>query len=92
VIYREAGQFKSSYAADMAVFPLKQDRIGIVVIILLAYSMAFFGSTFMLQAVLIPFLIFALAAIGLNMLSAIPVCSPSAPGPSWGWGPMPATN
>jgi len=68
VIYREAGQFKSSYAADMAVFPLKQDRIGIVVIILLAYSMAFFGSTFMLQAVLIPFLIFALAAIGLNML------------------------
>ena len=46
MIYREAGQFKSSYAADMAVFPLKQDRIGIVVIILLAYSMAFFGSTF----------------------------------------------
>ena len=29
MLYREAGQFKSSYAADQAVFPLVQDRIGI---------------------------------------------------------------
>ncbi len=68
MIYREAGQYKTSYAADMAVFPLRQDRIGIAVIIALAYSMAYFGTDFLLQAVLIPFLIFALAAIGLNLM------------------------
>lgn len=68
MIYRESGQYKTNYAADMAVFPLRQDRIGIIVIIALAYAMAFTGTEFLLQAVLIPFLIFALAAIGLNML------------------------
>jgi branched-chain amino acid transport system permease protein len=69
VFYREAGQFKTSYAADMAVFPLRQDRIGLAAIVLAAYTVAFTGSDFLLQAVLIPFLIFALAAIGLNLLT-----------------------
>ena len=26
MIYREAGQFKSTYAADQAIFPIVQDR------------------------------------------------------------------
>ena len=69
MFYREAGQFKSSYAADMAVFPLSQDRFGIAVIVVAAYALTFFGSPFVLQAVMIPFLIFALAAIGLNILT-----------------------
>ena len=68
MIYREAGQYKSTYQADMAVFPLRQDRIGILVIIAAAYAAGAFGSDFLLQAVLIPFLIFSLAAIGLNIL------------------------
>ena len=29
MLYREAGQYKTSYAADLAVFPILQDRIGI---------------------------------------------------------------
>ena len=29
MFYREAGQFKTDYAADMAVFPIRQDRIGV---------------------------------------------------------------
>ena len=33
MLYREAGQYKTTYAADLAVFPLRQDRIGIAVII-----------------------------------------------------------
>ena len=37
MLYREAGQFKTTYAADMAVFPLLQDRIGIGVILLVAF-------------------------------------------------------
>jgi branched-chain amino acid transport system permease protein len=69
VLYREAGQYKTSYAADMAIFPLVQDRIGIAVIILAAYAITFLGSEFLLQAVMIPFLIFSLAAIGLNILT-----------------------
>ena len=30
MLYREAGQFKSSYAEDQQIFPIRQDRIGIV--------------------------------------------------------------
>src|SRR5215212_9888258 len=69
MLYREAGQFKTSYAADMAVFPLVQDRVGIAVIIAAAYLIGFVGSSFLLQAVMIPFLVFSLAAIGLNILT-----------------------
>src|SRR6476661_5623897 len=70
MLYREAGQYKSNYAADMAVFPILQDRIGIVVILLVAYLVfPLVGSNFLLNSVMIPFLIFALAAIGLNLLT-----------------------
>ena len=34
MFYREAGQYKTNYAADMALFPILQDRIGIGVILL----------------------------------------------------------
>ena len=30
MLYREVGQFKTSYAADEAVFPILQDRIGVI--------------------------------------------------------------
>jgi branched-chain amino acid transport system permease protein len=70
MLYREAGQYKSNYAADMAVFPILQDRIGIVVILLVAYLVfPLVGSNFLLNSVMIPFLIFVLAAIGLNLLT-----------------------
>jgi branched-chain amino acid transport system permease protein len=70
MLYREAGQYKSSYAADMAVFPILQDRIGIAVILLIAFvAFPLLANNFLLNSVLIPFLIFALAAIGLNLLT-----------------------
>ncbi len=70
MLYREAGQYKSDYAADMAVFPILQDRIGILVILTVAFvAVPLFGNDFVLNAVMIPFLIFALAAIGLNLLT-----------------------
>src|SRR5215207_8368979 len=53
----------------MAVFPLSQDRVGIAVTIAAAYALALVGSNFLLQAVMIPFLVFSLAAIGLNILT-----------------------
>src|SRR5207253_10249263 len=55
--------------ADMAIFPLREDRVGLAVVIITAYALAFIGNSFLLQAVMIPFLVFSLAAIGLNILT-----------------------
>src|ERR1043166_5420381 len=70
MFYREAGQYKTNYPADMAVMPLLQDRIGTAVVVFIAaVIIPYFGSGFLIQAVMIPFLIFSLAAIGLNLLT-----------------------
>jgi branched-chain amino acid transport system permease protein len=70
LIYREAGQFKTTYASDQAIFPVVQDRW--VVAALLAAAVVVptaLASDYWLQAILIPFLIYALAALGLNILT-----------------------
>lgn len=70
MLYREAGQFKTDYTKDMAVFPILQDRVGIgIILCIAAVVIPLFGSDFLLQAVMIPFLVFALATIGLNLLT-----------------------
>jgi len=70
MLYRETGQFKTSYAADAAVFPIRQDRIGIAIILALAFlAVPLALSDFWISAVLIPILVFSLAAIGLNLLT-----------------------
>jgi len=70
MLYREVGQYKTSYRADHAIFPLLQDRVGIAVILALAFLLVpFIASDFVLNSMLIPILIFALAAIGLNLLT-----------------------
>ena len=70
MLYRETGQFKTTYSADMAVFPIRQDRIAIGVILAVAFiGIPLFASPFFLNVVMIPFLVFALAAIGLNILT-----------------------
>ena len=69
MLYREAGQFKTTYTADSAVFPILQDRIGLAVIIVLALAVPLTNNDFLINAVMTPFLIFALAAIGLNLLT-----------------------
>ena len=69
MFYRESGQFKTSYSADMAVFPLREDRIGIAVILIAAAAMPLVGTNFFISTVMIPFLVFSLAAIGLNVLT-----------------------
>src|SRR5215813_5120593 len=69
MIYREAGQFRTSYAADQAVFPVFQDRLFVWGITLLAFFVVpFLASEYLLRAILVPFLILAIAAIGLNLL------------------------
>jgi branched-chain amino acid transport system permease protein len=69
MLYREAGQFKSSYAADQAIFPIAQDRWFVVALLLAAYLVPpLFLGPYWFNAVLIPFLIFSMAALGLNIL------------------------
>jgi branched-chain amino acid transport system permease protein len=77
VLYREAGQFKSTYAADMAIFPILQDRIALALLLLFAflgvpllatYQIWPLGSDYLLRAILVPFLILSLGTIGLNIL------------------------
>jgi len=70
VIYREAGQFKTTYGADQAIFPIVQDRVIVALAVLAAFLVPpLVANEYWLQAVLIPFLIYALAAIGLNLLT-----------------------
>jgi branched-chain amino acid transport system permease protein len=69
MIYREAGQFRTSYAADEALFPIRQDRLFVMAFVLFAFIVVpFAASEYLLRAILIPFLILAVAAIGLNLL------------------------
>jgi branched-chain amino acid transport system permease protein len=69
MLYREAGQFKTSYVADQALFPIVQDRWFVAAALAVAYLVVpFIADEYWLQAVLIPFLVFVMAAIGLNLL------------------------
>lgn len=70
MFYREAGQFKSSYEADGQIFPILQDRIGILALLLIAFVVIpLIATPYFFSAILIPFLIFSLAALGLNILT-----------------------
>jgi branched-chain amino acid transport system permease protein len=70
MFYREAGQFKTTYQADAQIFPIRQDRIGIATILAVAFlAVPLLASPYAFSAILIPFLIFSLAAIGLNILT-----------------------
>ncbi|MGO9422706.1 branched-chain amino acid ABC transporter permease [Roseiarcus sp.] len=70
MFYREAGQYKTTYAADMAIFPIRQDRYGVALILFIAFvAIPAFGGQFLLNTMMIPFLILSLAAIGLNLLT-----------------------
>jgi branched-chain amino acid transport system permease protein len=70
MFYREAGQYKTSYRADQALYPIRQDQIGIALILAAAYVLVpLTASNFMIDSVLTPVLIFSLAAIGLNLLT-----------------------
>ena len=70
MLYREAGQFKSSYAEDQQIFPIRQDRIGMALLLIVAFVVVpMVGDQYWLGAIITPFLIFALAALGLNILT-----------------------
>ncbi len=70
MFYREAGDFKTTYAEDNQTFPLKLDRMGYYAILLVAFLVVpFVIDDYWVSAVLLPFLIYAIATIGLNILT-----------------------
>jgi branched-chain amino acid transport system permease protein len=69
MIYRENGQFKSSYASDTQLFPILQDRVFVIAFLAVAFAVVpLVASEYLFRAILIPFLILSLAALGLNIL------------------------
>jgi branched-chain amino acid transport system permease protein len=69
MLYRENGQFKTSYRADQQIFPILQDRIAIAILLVVAFVVVpLVADEYAFRAILIPFLILSLAALGLNVL------------------------
>ena len=70
MIYRETGQFKPTYQSDKAVFPIAQDRwVVIAFVSFLFVVLPLVGNEYLFQAILVPVLIYSIAAIGLNLLT-----------------------
>jgi len=69
MLYRENGQFKSSYAADQQMLPILQDRLFMAGLLAFAFVVVpLVASDYLFLSLINPFLILALAAIGLNLL------------------------
>jgi branched-chain amino acid transport system permease protein len=70
MLYRAAGQFKTSYVADQAIFPIAQDRWFVLALVAVAFlGVPLFAGDYLFTEVLIPVLILSIAAIGLNILT-----------------------
>jgi branched-chain amino acid transport system permease protein len=70
VFYREAGQFKTTYQSDQAIFPIAQDRWFVIGVLLVGFLVVpLIANPYFYTEVLIPVLILSLAAIGLNILT-----------------------
>src|ERR1700740_3127468 len=69
MLYRENGQFQTSYRADLQIFPVLQDRIAVALIVAFAVvGVSLLASDYLFRAILIPFTILSIAALGLNIL------------------------
>ena len=70
MLYREVGQFKTNYNADQAIFPIRQDLITVIAMIAVAYlAIPYLASDYWFEVILLPILVFSLAALGLNVLT-----------------------
>jgi branched-chain amino acid transport system permease protein len=70
MIYRECGIFKATYPEDMAIFPIPMDRWGVGIILILAFVVVpLVANDYWLGSIMVPFLIFSLATLGLNLLT-----------------------
>ncbi len=69
MFYREAGDFSSTYAQDQQTFPIKFDRWRYYAVLFIAIVIVpFVVNDYWVNSIFMPFLIYAIAAIGLNIL------------------------
>ena len=69
MFYREAGDYKTSYQDDGQTFPIKFDRYRYYFVLFVAFAMVpFLINDYWVNAIFLPFLIYSIAAIGLNIL------------------------
>ncbi|MFC6636465.1 branched-chain amino acid ABC transporter permease [Sulfitobacter sp. JBTF-M27] len=69
MFYREAGDFSTTYAQDQQTFPIKFDRYRYYLVLFIAIVVVpFIINDYWANSLLLPFLIYAIAAIGLNIL------------------------
>ncbi|PWT70190.1 MAG: branched-chain amino acid ABC transporter permease [Proteobacteria bacterium] len=70
MLYQEAGQFATTYRRDRRVFSLWQERWAVGLALAAAFGVVpFTASEYWFSAILIPFLVLSLAALGLNILT-----------------------
>ena len=70
MLYRESGQFKTSYDADQAVFPIAQDKYFVILAVLAAYTVVpLLANSYWYEVILLPIVVLSLAALGLNILT-----------------------
>jgi branched-chain amino acid transport system permease protein len=69
MFYREVGDLKTTYRSDQAVLTITQERYAVMGLLAFLYLIVpFIADDFWLNTVIIPTLIFSLAALGLNIL------------------------
>ncbi len=69
MIYRQAGQFRTTYAEDSRALPLREDRVAMAFLLVVAFVVIpLTASDYWLSAILIPWLALALVAQGQNIL------------------------
>ena len=69
MLYRENGQFKTTYRSDQQIFPIAQDRIAVGLLLAVAFvGVPLLASEYLYTSILIPFVIMSLAALGVNVL------------------------
>ncbi|MCC0029295.1 MAG: branched-chain amino acid ABC transporter permease [Brucellaceae bacterium] len=70
MLYREAGDFKTSYAADQQTFPIKSERWLFWAFIAFAFLVVpFFVNDYWEKSILVPLLVWSMVALGLNILT-----------------------
>jgi branched-chain amino acid transport system permease protein len=68
MFYRLAGVYRRSYAADRAILKIPADRWQVLFLFLLALAAPYLFSSLYLSGYLLPWLIWSMAALGLNLL------------------------
>ncbi len=85
MLYREAGDFSTTYREDNQTFPIKFDRYRYYAVLVFAFAVVpFLINDYWVNAIFLPFLIYAIAAIGLNILTGY--CASSFTGYGWFYG------